>query len=424
MVLTKKITISKSRNRRPRNKMAIAISEIARGPKTQVVFKNKQAKARNGFATVSAPANTAFEFKNRVPTYQGTKNGIIIKHREYVSDITTDAIAGRYNAIIFAINAANSDTFPWLSNIARNYSEYRFKKLHVSVQSLTSTAVNGMIGLASSPDITDNAPNNKSTFMQLENADRCNIWKGCNHIVPSDTLNRLPAYLTAANAIAINEPTKYLGNIFVCTSDSLPGIRVGELYVDYEVELTHPQQIGGAGVEFSGQANVAAGAHDMFATVVIDRFRSNVHVAKENWIASVGSNTIRIDYPGAFMINVQIFGSSFTAAPQFTFHASNGDTLFFEEIYNNISSNTAQVTSLYRVHDADKPFYMFCSSLGEHTSIDTYRISCFSTPNVNTDTTSVSLEDLSRKVSQLELSRSLPSVCEEEKYELVKILKN
>lgn len=62
----------------------------------------------------------------------------IIRHREYLGDITSSQ---NFEIVKFPINPGQEGTFPWLSQIAKAFTEYRFRGLVFEFKSTSSDAV-------------------------------------------------------------------------------------------------------------------------------------------------------------------------------------------------------------------------------------------------------------------------------------------
>lgn len=88
-----------------------------------------------------------------VPTFAKANNGITVQHREYLTDISaTPSAFGNFTEFDvgeFTINPGDSDCFPWLSNIAKNFEQYRVNRMVFEYRSMYSDAVvtsNGSLG--------------------------------------------------------------------------------------------------------------------------------------------------------------------------------------------------------------------------------------------------------------------------------------
>jgi hypothetical protein len=58
---------------------------------------------------------------SQVPTMHGSKDSVRIKHREYISDVSTSVL---FQTQTFPINPGLGQSFPWLCNVADSFQEY------------------------------------------------------------------------------------------------------------------------------------------------------------------------------------------------------------------------------------------------------------------------------------------------------------
>jgi len=206
---------------------------------------------------------------------------VVISHREYLRDISTGPIptAGQptlFDNSVFPINPGLAETFPWLSQIAQNFEQYRFTGLifeykTLSVDAINSTTINlGAVVLATDYNVL-HAP--FSTKSQMENYMFCSSGKPSLTIThpvecsPSQTpVDKL--YVRGSSSSSFPS-TGYdlrlydLGNFQVATV-GLPAVanNIGELWVSYEVEFYKPQlaPIGGSiTTPLPGTAHLALG---------------------------------------------------------------------------------------------------------------------------------------------------------------------
>lgn len=87
-----------------------------------------------GFGDYKVSVNTLVSGTNDVPEFytQGPRC-TIVRHREFIGDVVSGGLGGGTASVfsnnVYTINAANSQTFPWLSLVAQNYEQYRFHGL-------------------------------------------------------------------------------------------------------------------------------------------------------------------------------------------------------------------------------------------------------------------------------------------------------
>jgi hypothetical protein len=90
-----------------------------------------------GDYTVSSGINSSKMTDPGVPSFVRNSNGISVSHREYVGQIALPNTTA-FDATHYTINPGNASLFPWLSNLAINFQEYRFRGLVFTFQSRTS----------------------------------------------------------------------------------------------------------------------------------------------------------------------------------------------------------------------------------------------------------------------------------------------
>jgi len=90
-------------------------------------------------------------YRNRPPRVTSTASGCIVSNTERMSltdpiqvfrDTTAPSVGVRRQ---FDLNPGRSSNFPWLSQIARNYSKFRFLELSVSYVTLSPVTIGGQL---------------------------------------------------------------------------------------------------------------------------------------------------------------------------------------------------------------------------------------------------------------------------------------
>jgi hypothetical protein len=159
----------------------------------------------------------------------------VVKHREYIADIAGQSA---FTVLPFAVNPGQAATFPWLSTIAKNYDKYRFSALKFIFESTVATTTPGVTMGAFDMDASDVPPTTKAVMMQYQGATRANVWLSHSSVVPRkcpDLFVR-PTSQPAGTDIK----TYDVANFYLAVSGTSTG-NVGELYVEYTVELFVPQ---------------------------------------------------------------------------------------------------------------------------------------------------------------------------------------
>jgi hypothetical protein len=132
--------------------------------------------------------------------------------------------------------------FPYLSNIAASFEYYKFRKLKLRYEPSCSTSTAGVVMLCIDYDASDAAPLGKTAFMMNQNATRCSSWsRSTMDLVAKANGAQVKRFVLNDTPPPNTDVKMYnLGNLFIATQGS-PAAPVGEIYVDYEVELSVPQ---------------------------------------------------------------------------------------------------------------------------------------------------------------------------------------
>jgi hypothetical protein len=220
------------------------ILEVAPTPKNRA-FPPALSKSKGLQMTRhQAPVTTSFNYTATPPKIfvNSDNKSTRYVHTEYIRDLTSNVVPNTFTTLGYFINPGNVNLFPWLSTQASSFSSYKFNSLRFGIDSIVGTGQNGMFCLASTPDPQDLLPNSKSSFLQLENAARANAWSHLQHVVPNDMLKRLPLYLTADQlGGTTTDSTRQIGQLFIGNQLDAASIVFGELYVTYDITLSHPQ---------------------------------------------------------------------------------------------------------------------------------------------------------------------------------------
>jgi len=219
-------------------------------------------KKQESSLSVKAPVASARVRTMRTPLVLSGKNGdVVIRHREYITDIL-GSVAFASNS--FSVNPGLPGTFPWLSRIAQNYESYLFRRLCFDFETEAPTSATGTVLLALDYDASDPAPENKTQAMSYRSAVRSPPWSDSSLLSLKEDLSKRQSFFVRSGGLSANQDIKLydVGNLFVCLQGEANANTVGELYVEYEIQLITPQMgppsIGSAvsGV-FSGVTNAA-----------------------------------------------------------------------------------------------------------------------------------------------------------------------
>lgn len=190
-----------------------------------------------------APVAQSIAMKTGQPKIMANNMVTNVKHREYISDYSSDSTAFKVQR--YAINPGLNATFPWLSSIANRFEFYRFKKLNFIYQPICATTTPGSVMLAIDFDAADPTPSNKIAIMSYRDAVRCAPWEDIAFRSEKSDMTKfaLQKY-TRGGAVPTGSDIKtYDIGAFFIASQSTPGTAttLGELYVEYDIDFYTPQ---------------------------------------------------------------------------------------------------------------------------------------------------------------------------------------
>jgi hypothetical protein len=249
------------------------------------------AKNATKFANVSVPAAVSTVVRGRgKPRMRSTPEGIRVVHSELIGVLLSSSTA--FTTTSFVINPGRVDVFPWLSNIASNYDQYRMHGLKFRLVSSTGTSNAGKAGLSYDYDSTDPVPLSRVDFYAMSEHVEGPVWANMELVVPCN--NKLLFVNTHTNT-----DSKLIDNgMVVAFVDGFNGV-VADIIVEYDVTLVKPQQ----SIYASQEVNVLTGVS---AGTIISR----------NWVISPGAGIQISNMPiGKYMINYVLFGTVVAKAP-------------------------------------------------------------------------------------------------------------
>jgi len=191
---------------------------------------------------------------NQAPSIRnGSLDGgsIVISHKEYLGDIRSNATALAFNSTTFRINPGDEGTFPWLSQCARNFQQYRLEGLCFHFKSMSGDALNsvntslGAVMMCTQYDAQQAPPTTKSEMENMEFAQSVKPSTNCTHFVEcaknQSTLSEL--YINENRVNQQGDKRFYdFGNFTIgSVGNQGTATNLGELWVSYQIRLFKPQ---------------------------------------------------------------------------------------------------------------------------------------------------------------------------------------
>lgn len=182
-----------------------------------------------------------------IPMMHNDGQSITVRHKEYLGEIPGTTGYTVFDS--FGLNPGNSRTFPWLSRIASNFQEYKFKGVVFHYIPTSGNAVAGTgaplgsVMIQTSYRATDTAPTSKLEMLNEYNSSEAVPSETFAHPVECDPKeNPFNIQYVRNGAVPEGDSTMMydLGTTYVATSGQAGTTILGDLWVTYEVELKKP----------------------------------------------------------------------------------------------------------------------------------------------------------------------------------------
>jgi hypothetical protein len=183
--------------------------------------------------------------------------GYIVRHREYIADITATIV---FTNNTYSINPALASTFPWLSQVAQCFEEYAIRGMvfefkSMSANSAISASTNTALGtvIMATQYNSLNAPfSDKKTMENYEFANSAKPSESFYHPIECK-MNQTPLsrMYTRSGPITTGDIRFYdLGLFQIATQGQIvAGGVMGELWCTFEIELFKPKLISAIGLD-------------------------------------------------------------------------------------------------------------------------------------------------------------------------------
>lgn len=190
--------------------------------------------------------NSCWDSSSQVPVMHSGKESIRFCHREYLGQVSSStAFTIQYNE---QINPTNTVLFPYLSSMANNFQEYRFKGLAFYFKSTSADALNstntalGTVIMTAHYRADAPAPTNKVAMLNemwsIDGRPSADIAMPVECAPQECPLNIL---YCGDGSLGTNDPKFYnLAQFYLATQGSQAVADIGELYVTYDIELYKP----------------------------------------------------------------------------------------------------------------------------------------------------------------------------------------
>lgn len=256
---------------------------------------------------VSVPSASGRVMRNKGAAVNG-RGPTTVCHSEYLGEVSGSVA---FNNTAYPINPGLVQSFPWLANIAAQYEQYRFKRLSYRYETQAPSTKAGAVLLVTDFDALDVPFTSKDQAMQYKGATRTVTWTRAVH--RSDTREAGPYRLRYVRSTEVPEggdaKTYDVGLFQLITGGQADASSIGELYVDYEIELVGPKTNNIIGANLLG-ADIRSGGT---ITTLTPLGSAPNQVAGTTLTVVQNSGAITISASGRFLVYYYLTGSAITS---------------------------------------------------------------------------------------------------------------
>jgi hypothetical protein len=306
-------------------------------PGTTAQMRRGDLPGRMNQLSAAPAAQSRIRVNPRKPTSSMSPNGNrVIRFEEYVQDILTSGTTLAFTAQRFQVQPGISALFAWLADQAINYQEYRFRSLAFRFETDQSTGVAGKVMFAFSPDAADPVPVNKQEMLEYGVKGKSAIWQEFRMPCPvNDALGSRRYIRSGTLAANLDIKTYDVGALFVASSGVVAtSANIGELYIEYEIELMTPVVQSLAAAQARGVRITAATA----ITEAAPYGTAPTYLGGLDVVAATDGTTLTFNRVGNYLITMEVGGTGLFTTYSPTATITNGTVTFIQGI-SNVAGN-------------------------------------------------------------------------------------
>jgi hypothetical protein len=185
----------------------------------------------------------AVQFRNTNPSIRGTRDGIVITHREPLEPLVSKKQNEFHLANKYFLNPGLHETFPWLSKIANNYETYNVRSFRIrylpTVPTVTPGSVYGYMDL----DPQDTEAISAKTVLSQKGAKSSPLYEEAVFDIMGSNLNKFRNRYTrysAQNTVDLKTTDFGIFAIYI-EGATEANLKFGNVVAEYVIELKTPQ---------------------------------------------------------------------------------------------------------------------------------------------------------------------------------------
>lgn len=158
--------------------------------------------------------------------------------RDYVCSVTG---SNDFTVVLIdgALSPTNSNVFSWLYNVARSFDYISWNKVKIEFVSSSPSSYAGRVYICADYDPSDLPPTSPAQLMSQQDAVSGGVWNSFSLNLSQRELKRFRRYFTKRSSVTPEPADSMPGKFFIAT-DGAPTSKIGDIYIEYDVDLTVP----------------------------------------------------------------------------------------------------------------------------------------------------------------------------------------
>jgi len=278
-----------------------------------------------GFGDYTVSKNSLVANGSVIPDFLGRDHYTTVRHKEFIMNI--NSVGAAFNLTAFPINPT-AILFPWLSEIALSFEQFRVRGMVICFKSTSATAVSstntalGSVILATQYNVLAPPFINQTQMEAYEFCTSCNPSQSMLHPIECD-----PGITFAKGEFFVEHSTtgdprlENLGTLYVATVGQQAASQVGELWVSYEIDLIRPKLYNGvANLGLTSRLNGTGFSYNYLPATCMSPLASSTLDATSDFSPSFNLSSLnQISYPGwlsgTFYARLIYYVSSISGTP-------------------------------------------------------------------------------------------------------------
>lgn len=337
-------------------------------------------KQYNGGALVSAPAAIGRSgLVARAAKVSGNPyapgGSLRIRHREYLGELLGSTAI--FTNVQYSVNPGLASTFPFASQMACQFEEYRFHRLVFSFESEKASTAAGYVMMGIDYDSSDATPTNKQQLAASLGSVRTQVWQHIQEVASPEQLSKQRELYVRMGTLAANLDIKTydIGTLNVAVGNCADASSLGELYVEYDLEFRVPQ------LDLHASATATSATIASGAAVSETAIFGTTGTVTGPLPVTAAANTLTFNKIGYYIVEIQLVGTVFIDGLVTYTGTATTEAGAFAVPLSGLLANQARTLAIFNsgiaISRAGQTVIFDESTLGATVSLSTVRIGMY-----------------------------------------------